>query len=103
MARRNKYEEIKSLENQNMTSINSRGRYVGRGAIKLKYALERFGVMARGKVAADLGCSTGGFTEVLLEQGAQRVYAVDTAYGELAWKLRNDERVIVMERKNLRT
>ena len=83
-----------------MTSINLKERYVGRGAIKLKYALEQFEIEVKGKVAADLGCSTGGFTEILLEQGVRKVYAVDTAYGQLDWKLRNDARVVVMERVN---
>ncbi|OGF26335.1 hypothetical protein A2303_04025 [Candidatus Falkowbacteria bacterium RIFOXYB2_FULL_47_14] len=75
-------------------------QYVGRGALKLKHALEHFRVDVRDKTAADLGCSTGGFTEVLLEKGARKVYAVDTAYGQLDWKLRKDDRVAVMERTN---
>ncbi|MFH0892053.1 MAG: SAM-dependent methyltransferase [Candidatus Falkowbacteria bacterium] len=74
--------------------------YVGRGALKLKYGLEYFNINVKDKTAADLGCSTGGFTEVLLEKGARKVYAVDTAYGQLDWKLRKDDRVVVMERTN---
>jgi 23S rRNA (cytidine1920-2'-O)/16S rRNA (cytidine1409-2'-O)-methyltransferase len=74
--------------------------YVSRGGLKLEHALARFGVRVEGITAADLGCSTGGFTDCLLRHGAARVYSVDTAYGELAWKLRNDPRVSVLERTN---
>jgi 23S rRNA (cytidine1920-2'-O)/16S rRNA (cytidine1409-2'-O)-methyltransferase len=74
--------------------------YVSRGARKLERALDAFGLDPTGAVCADLGCSTGGFTDVLLQRGALRVYAVDTAYGVLDWKLRNDPRVTVMERTN---
>jgi 23S rRNA (cytidine1920-2'-O)/16S rRNA (cytidine1409-2'-O)-methyltransferase len=74
--------------------------YVSRGALKLKFALGEFGIDAGNKVTLDIGCSTGGFTEVLLESGASRVYAVDTAYGQLDWKLRQNEKVIVRERTN---
>lgn len=76
--------------------------YVSRGGLKLKHALDRFDVPVEGRVAADIGASTGGFTDVLLRQGATRVYAVDVGYGQLAWPLRNDERVVVMERTNIR-
>ncbi|MEZ6243754.1 MAG: TlyA family RNA methyltransferase [Phycisphaerales bacterium] len=75
-------------------------RYVSRGALKLEHALNEFGIDPTGFVCADLGCSTGGFTDCLLQHGAARVYSVDTAYGQLAWKLRNDPRVVVMERTN---
>ncbi len=74
--------------------------YVSRGAWKLKSALEHFKVIVKRKIVADFGCSTGGFTEILLEAGASKVYAVDTAYGQLAWKLRQDQRVVVLERTN---
>lgn len=74
--------------------------YVSRGGRKLHAALEAFTIDARGLTCADLGCSTGGFTDCLLQAGAAKVYSVDTAYGELAWKLRNDSRVVVMERRN---
>ncbi|MEX0741664.1 MAG: SAM-dependent methyltransferase [Phycisphaeraceae bacterium] len=74
--------------------------YVSRGGLKLAAALDAFGVDPSGWVCADLGCSTGGFTDCLLQRGAAHVYAVDTAYGELAWKLRQDERVTVIERTN---
>jgi 23S rRNA (cytidine1920-2'-O)/16S rRNA (cytidine1409-2'-O)-methyltransferase len=74
--------------------------YVSRGAFKLAHALAQFSLDVRGRCCADFGCSTGGFTDVLLRAGAQRVYAVDTAYGILAWKLRKDPRVAVLERTN---
>ena len=75
-------------------------RYVSRGALKLEHALREFSLDVTGMTGADLGCSTGGFTDCLLQHGATRVYSVDTAYGELAWKLRQDDRVVVMERSN---
>jgi len=78
-------------------------RYVSRGGLKLEAALENFGVDPTGRVCADLGASTGGFTDCLLQRGAARVYAVDVGYGQLAWKLRQDERVEVLERTNART
>ncbi|MDP6438007.1 MAG: SAM-dependent methyltransferase, partial [Candidatus Brocadiia bacterium] len=75
-------------------------RYVGRGGEKLKAAIDELGLALRGVVAADFGCNVGGFTDCLLQEGAARVYAVDTGYGALEWKLRTDERVIAMERTN---
>lgn len=74
--------------------------FVSRGGIKLQHALQTFGMDVRGWVCADLGCSTGGFTDCLLQSGAKRVYAVDTGYGVLDWKLRKDDRVVVKERTN---
>jgi 23S rRNA (cytidine1920-2'-O)/16S rRNA (cytidine1409-2'-O)-methyltransferase len=76
--------------------------YVSRGGVKLAAALEAFALDVRGKVAADVGASTGGFTDCLLQRGASRVYAIDVGYGQLAWKLRQDQRVVVMERVNAR-
>lgn len=76
--------------------------YVSRGALKLLRGLEVFGVDPTGCVAMDLGASTGGFTDVLLQHGAAHVYAIDVGYGQLDWKLRNDPRVTVMERTNAR-
>lgn len=76
--------------------------YVGRGGLKLAAALDQFGVDPQGKVCLDVGASTGGFTDCLLQNGASRVYAVDVGYGQLDWNLRNDERVTVMERTNFR-
>ena len=74
--------------------------YVSRGGLKLEHALDVFGVDPTGLVCADLGCSTGGFSDCLLQRGAARVYAVDTGYGVLDWKLRSDDRVVVLERTN---
>ena len=72
--------------------------YVGRGGYKLAGALDAFGVNPKGFICADIGASTGGFTDVLLQRGAARVYALDVGYGRLAWKLRIDPRVVVMDR-----
>lgn len=82
--------------------LRSKPRYVGRGGLKLEAAIEAFGIDAEGLVAADIGASTGGFTDCLLQLGAQRVYAIDVGYGQLDFSLREDERVIVMERCNAR-
>lgn len=76
--------------------------YVSRGGFKLAKALEAFPVEPAGKVCIDCGASTGGFTDVLLKNGAAKVYAVDVGYGQLAWQLRQDSRVVVMERTNAR-
>jgi len=76
--------------------------WVGRGGLKLAHAIEHFGLNAEGAVAIDVGSSTGGFTDVLLANGASRVYAVDVGKGQLAWKLRTDERVVVLEGQNAR-
>jgi 23S rRNA (cytidine1920-2'-O)/16S rRNA (cytidine1409-2'-O)-methyltransferase len=76
--------------------------YVSRGGIKLEGALRTFGVDPKDKVAMDIGASTGGFTDCLLQWGARRVYAVDVGYGQLAWKLRRDPRVVNLERRNIR-
>jgi 23S rRNA (cytidine1920-2'-O)/16S rRNA (cytidine1409-2'-O)-methyltransferase len=75
-------------------------KYVSRGGLKLAHALEVFQLDPVDRICADLGCSTGGFTDVLLQNGASRVYSVDTGYGVLDWKLRSDDRVTVMERTN---
>jgi 23S rRNA (cytidine1920-2'-O)/16S rRNA (cytidine1409-2'-O)-methyltransferase len=76
--------------------------WVGRGGLKLDHALEHFDISVTGLTGLDIGASTGGFTDVLLARGAARVYAVDVGHGQLAWKLRNDERVVVLERTNAR-
>jgi 23S rRNA (cytidine1920-2'-O)/16S rRNA (cytidine1409-2'-O)-methyltransferase len=76
--------------------------YVSRGGLKLQAALDAFHVSVTGAMCADVGASTGGFTDCLLQRGAARVYAIDVGYGQLAWKLRQDERVVVMERTNAR-
>jgi len=77
-------------------------KYVSRGGLKLAKALETFQLDPKDLVAIDVGASTGGFTQVLLERGVRRVYAVDVGHGQLAWELRNDPHVIVMERTNIR-
>jgi 23S rRNA (cytidine1920-2'-O)/16S rRNA (cytidine1409-2'-O)-methyltransferase len=77
-------------------------RFVGRGGDKLDHALDAFGVEVRGLVALDVGASTGGFTDCLLQRGAARVYAVDVGYGQLDARLRGDDRVVVMERTHIR-
>ena len=76
--------------------------YVSRGALKLEKGLEAFGIDPAGKTALDIGASTGGFTDLLLRRGATRVYAIDVGYGQLAWSLRQDPRVVVLERQNAR-
>lgn len=76
--------------------------WVSRGGLKLAHAIEAFGIDVAGKIAIDVGASTGGFTDVLLTKGAAKVYAVDVGHGQLAWKLRNDPRVIVLEKTNAR-
>jgi 23S rRNA (cytidine1920-2'-O)/16S rRNA (cytidine1409-2'-O)-methyltransferase len=77
-------------------------RFVGRGGEKLSGALEDLGIDPGGRICLDAGASTGGFTDALLQAGARLVYAVDVGYGQLAWRLRQDERVMVMERTNIR-
>ena len=77
-------------------------RYVSRGGLKLEKAMNNFGVTLDGKVCMDVGASTGGFTDCMLQNGAVKVYSVDVGHGQLAWKLRNDERVVCMEKTNIR-
>jgi 23S rRNA (cytidine1920-2'-O)/16S rRNA (cytidine1409-2'-O)-methyltransferase len=77
-------------------------RYVGRGGLKLEAALDHFGISASGKTCLDIGSSTGGFTDCLLQRGAARVYAIDVGTAQLDWKLRNDPRVVVQEQVNAR-
>lgn len=89
----------------NDAEIEVRGnalRYVSRGGLKLEKAMATFPIHLDGAVCADIGASTGGFTDCMLQNGAAKVYAVDVGYGQLAWKLRTDERVINMERTNIR-
>lgn len=76
--------------------------YVSRGALKLVKGLDAFAIDPAGQVALDIGASTGGFTDVLLRRGASRVYAIDVGYGQLAWSIRQDPRVVVLERENVR-
>jgi 23S rRNA (cytidine1920-2'-O)/16S rRNA (cytidine1409-2'-O)-methyltransferase len=77
-------------------------RYVSRGGLKLEKAMASFGAELSGKVCMDIGASTGGFTDCMLQNGAKKVYAIDVGYGQLAWKLRTDERVVNLERTNFR-
>lgn len=83
-------------------TVEAPDRYVSRGGFKLEHGLRHFGVDVTGKTAIDIGASTGGFTDCLLQHGAARVYAVDVGQGQLAWKLRQDARVVVMEKTNAR-
>lgn len=83
-------------------TLAARPRFVSRGGEKLDAALERFAIPVAGRVAADIGASTGGFTDCLLQRGALRVYALDVGYGQLAWTLRQDPRVVALERTNAR-
>ena len=76
--------------------------YVSRGGLKLEKAMTHFGVTLNGKICMDVGASTGGFTDCMLQNGAVKVYSVDVGHGQLAWKLRNDERVVCMEKTNIR-
>jgi len=92
------------------TSINSDASlkllegmpYVSRGGMKLEVALKNFNINVDGKVAMDVGASTGGFTDCLLQHGAKKVYAIDVGYGQLDWKLRSNERVVLLEKTNIR-
>ena len=76
--------------------------YVSRGGLKLEKAMKNFDLTLEGKVCMDIGASTGGFTDCMLQNGARKVFSIDVGYGQLAWKLRQDERVICMERTNIR-
>ena len=91
------YEETVQIEVRGVTCP-----YVSRGGLKLEKALRDFGVKPEGFVCSDSGASTGGFTDCLLQQGAKKVFAIDVGYGQLDWKIRSDERVVVMERTNIR-
>ena len=89
----------------NDSAVEIRGttlQYVSRGGLKLEKAMQTFPLCLDGKICADIGASTGGFTDCMLQNGAKKVYAVDVGYGQLDWKLRNDERVVCMERTNAR-
>lgn len=90
-------------ENAEIVLLGPASPYVSRGGIKLEAALDAFHPDVSGKVVIDVGASTGGFTDCLLQRGAVRVYAVDVGYGQLAWRLRQDPRVVVLERRNIRT
>jgi 23S rRNA (cytidine1920-2'-O)/16S rRNA (cytidine1409-2'-O)-methyltransferase len=90
------------ISSESRIELTARQRYVGRGGLKLERALQHFNIDVTGRVAADFGASTGGFTDCLLQAGAARVHAIDVGSGQLDWKLRNDPRVIVHEGINAR-
>ena len=89
-------------ENANIEVRGSVLKYVSRGGLKLEKAIDNFGLDLNGAVAMDIGASTGGFTDCMLQNGAKKVYSIDVGYGQLAWKLRTDERVVNLERTNMR-
>jgi 23S rRNA (cytidine1920-2'-O)/16S rRNA (cytidine1409-2'-O)-methyltransferase len=91
------------LDEQTAIAVKPTRKYVGRGALKLEAALDHFNIDVRRKTALDIGASTGGFTDCMLQRGAEKVYAVDVGHGQLDWKLRNDPRVIVLEKVNARS
>ncbi|MCX8031499.1 MAG: TlyA family RNA methyltransferase [Thermodesulfovibrionales bacterium] len=88
----NAHIELKTLETS----------YVSRGGYKLEFAIEHFNINVKGKIAMDVGASTGGFTDCLLKYGALKIYCIDVGYGQLAWRLRQDPRVVVIEKTNIR-
>lgn len=92
-----KVKEVSNIEFKGQTMP-----YVSRGGLKLEKAIAKYGVQLEGKTCMDIGASTGGFTDCMLQNGAVKVFAVDVGYGQLAWKLRTDERVVCMERTNVR-
>jgi 23S rRNA (cytidine1920-2'-O)/16S rRNA (cytidine1409-2'-O)-methyltransferase len=106
----NVYSELERIDKPGMkvnidTPLEIKGKvmpYVGRGGFKLEKALQQFQFTVEGKIGADIGSSTGGFTDCALQNGAKKMYAIDVGYNQLAWKLRSDPRVIVMERTNFR-
>jgi 23S rRNA (cytidine1920-2'-O)/16S rRNA (cytidine1409-2'-O)-methyltransferase len=90
------------LDEGTAVAVKPTRKYVGRGGLKLEPALDHFHIDVQGKTALDIGASTGGFTDCLLQRGAEKVYAVDVGYGQLDWKLRTDRRVVVLEKLNAR-
>jgi 23S rRNA (cytidine1920-2'-O)/16S rRNA (cytidine1409-2'-O)-methyltransferase len=90
------------LEEDAAIAVKPTRKYVGRGGLKLESALDHFGIDVHEKVALDIGASTGGFTDCLLQRGAAKIYAVDVGHGQFDWKLRNNPRVIVLEKLNAR-
>ena len=100
-----KCDKAGTMLDENETEVEVRGeqlKYVSRGGLKLEKAMQEFPITLVGKVTMDIGASTGGFTDCMLQNGARKVYAVDVGYGQFAWKLRSDERVVNMERTNIR-
>lgn len=100
-----KEDKAGAMFDETKSTIDVRGKtlkYVSRGGLKLEKAVDKFGVALSGKICMDIGASTGGFTDCMLQNDAIKVYAVDVGHGQLAWKLRNDERVVCMEKTNFR-
>lgn len=100
-----KEDKAGAMFDETKVSLEVRGstlRYVSRGGLKLEKAVEVFGIALDGKICMDIGASTGGFTDCMLQNGAKKVYSIDVGHGQLAWKLRNDERVVCMEKTNFR-
>ncbi|MBI3876607.1 MAG: TlyA family RNA methyltransferase [Verrucomicrobia bacterium] len=91
-----------TVEDNDALALSEAEKFVSRGGHKLEHALEHFGVNVSGATAVDFGASTGGFTDCLLQRGVEKVFAVDVGHGQLAWTLRRDRRVVVMERTNAR-
>jgi 23S rRNA (cytidine1920-2'-O)/16S rRNA (cytidine1409-2'-O)-methyltransferase len=90
------------VRHESQITVATRDRYVGRGGLKLEGALDHFAISCQEKVTLDIGASTGGFTDCLLQRGARKVSAVDVGHGQLAWKIREDPRVVVLEKVNAR-
>lgn len=100
-----KCDKAGTMIDENESEVEVRGeqlKYVSRGGLKLEKAMSVFPISLEGKTAMDIGASTGGFTDCMLQNGAKKVFAVDVGYGQFAWKLRQDERVVNMERTNIR-
>ena len=92
----------KLIDQNAIVKVTERIPYVSRGGVKLEAALNWFHIDVKGKVAMDIGASTGGFTDCLLQHGVEKVFAVDVGYGQFAWKLRKDKRVVLLEKTNIR-
>jgi 23S rRNA (cytidine1920-2'-O)/16S rRNA (cytidine1409-2'-O)-methyltransferase len=90
------------VQEKHEISVVGRARYVGRGGLKLEGAIEHFGIVCAGRTVLDIGASTGGFTDCLLQKGARKIFAVDVGHGQLAWKIRSDSRVVTLEKTNAR-
>lgn len=100
-----KEDKAGAMFDETKVSLEVRGNtlpYVSRGGLKLEKAIKQFNITLEGKICMDIGASTGGFTDCMLQNGAAKVYSVDVGHGQLAWKLRNDERVVCMEKTNFR-
>ena len=100
-----KCDKAGTMLDENEPDVEIKGdqlKYVSRGGLKLEKAIQEFPITLQGKVTMDIGASTGGFTDCMLQNGARKVFAVDVGYGQFAWKLRSDERVVNMERTNIR-